>query len=556
MANPSGRENPSELTLIHVDGNAAGGYRGRPSDPVVIGDEPAGLERSGLPFAFEIQPCNIEDRNLVENVSDVAMGDRVATQTGADGRDHLVVADSEKGAGGYGEISRQPTPSFRDKLLGSIGGIVGKKSIAELDVDVRHEDVRLGGTTTLPEISLIDMDNEFYLVRFAEEDDYNMVLTEGPWVIYGSYLTVQPWSRSFSTSTGHPSQIIVWVRLPNLSYRYYTKSLFRHIAAAIGKVVRVDYNTAEGKRGRFARLAIVVDLEKPLVSGIIIDGHRQDIEYEGLLEICFKCGKYGHAKDICGISLTIETTVAAETTLRSSDDLFGPWMQALSRRRRNVPAKKDVGSTVAGRASRSGGSGSRYSVIADVQGSDAADEDVVPVHHNNRDTSISANIVVPLVVPARAPSTNHGVRICGRVVIREREDSPLREEQPKGVTNERVESGQLEQGLPVPLASQGRVVAAKTSLPTATNVAVHVMDSGLPSSSRVMKGMRKKEGRMASHSTLEAGLSNLMEDLAQSELLEVSRLGSSPPQGVGDGDQVVWEHNSAFEQMPSSDMQF
>ncbi|KAL4362640.1 hypothetical protein GQ457_04G012220 [Hibiscus cannabinus] len=499
MANPSGRENPSELTLLDADGNAAGSYRGRPPDPVVIVDEPVGLERSGSPIASEIQPCNKKGRNLVENVSDVAMGDMVVTQTGAAGSDHLVVADSEKGAGGYGEISRQPIPSFRDKLLGSIGGVVGKKSIAELDVDVRHEDVRLGGTTTLPEIqfsdrvhaeidsklalsivvrllgksigykallnriimllkprgdiSLIDLDNEFYLVRFAEEDDYNMVLTGGPWVIYGSYLTVQPWSRSFSTSTGHPSQIIVWVRLPNLSYRYYTKSLFRHIAAAIGKVVRVDYNMAEGKRGRFARLVIVVDLEKPLVSEIIIYGHRQDIEYEGLPEICFKCGKYGHAKDVCGISLTVETTVAADSTLRSSDDLFGPWMQAPSRRRRNVPVKKDVGSTVAGHASRSGGSGSRYSVIADIQGSNTADEDLVPVHHNNRDTSVFANIDVPLVVPARAPITNHGVRTGGRVVIREREDSPLREEQPKGVTDERVESGQLEKGAPVPLTS-------------------------------------------------------------------------------------------------------
>ncbi|KAK8676972.1 hypothetical protein V6N13_142529 [Hibiscus sabdariffa] len=36
--------------------------------------------------------------------------------------------------------------------------------------------------------------------------------------------------------------------------------------------------------------------------------------------------------------------------------------------------------------------------------------------------------------------------------------------------------------------------------------------------------------------------------MRQAEILEVSRLGSSPPQGVGDGDHVVWEHNSAFEQ--------
>ncbi|KAK8488635.1 hypothetical protein V6N12_018836 [Hibiscus sabdariffa] len=62
--------------------------------------------------------------------------------------------------------------------------------------------------------------------------------------------------------------------------------------------------------------------------------------------------------------------------------VFGPWMQAPSHRRRNAPLKKDVGS---GNNSilRSGGSGSRFSVIADVQDSDVVDEDVVHVHHSS-----------------------------------------------------------------------------------------------------------------------------------------------------------------------------
>ncbi|KAK8563840.1 hypothetical protein V6N12_035976 [Hibiscus sabdariffa] len=261
-------------------------------------------------------------------------------------------------------------------------------------------------------------------------------------------------------------------------------------------------------------------------------------------------------------------------------------MQAPSRRRRNAPLKKDVGAG-ASRVSRSGGSGSRFSVIADIQESAAADEDFVHVNHSKHNTSTSDTITDHLVVPAQAPTTNHGVRSGGGVVLREHEDSPLREDQPKGATDERVEGGQLSQAAPVQMASQGRVVAAKSSLPAATNVAVHVMDSASLSSSRTTKGrvlpssirgttskmimkkpgappipknmaskQRKKESRPTSHPTLETGLSNLMEDLEQAEILEVSRLGSSPPQGVGDGDHVVWEHNSAFEQVPTSDMQF
>ncbi|MBA0600138.1 hypothetical protein Gorai_006336, partial [Gossypium raimondii] len=51
------------------------------------------------------------------------------------------------------------------------------------------------------------------------------------------------------------------MRLP---YRFYNKKLLRFIAGTLGKVVKVDYNTTTGKKGKFARFAIVIDLNKPL----------------------------------------------------------------------------------------------------------------------------------------------------------------------------------------------------------------------------------------------------------------------------------------------------
>ncbi|KAL4340929.1 hypothetical protein GQ457_08G016820 [Hibiscus cannabinus] len=174
------------------------------------------------------------------------------------------------------------------------------------------------------EIRLIDLDNDYYLVRFALAEDCEKVLTGGPWVIYGSYVTVQPWIRNFSTSADHPSRIMVWVRLPRLPYRYYTKSLFRHIVGILGNVVRIDYNTDVASWGRFARLAVIVDLDKPLISGIIIDGQRQPVEYEGLPSICYGCGKYGHSKEVCGQSgqKSVEDRVRGDREL-NKEDLYG-----------------------------------------------------------------------------------------------------------------------------------------------------------------------------------------------------------------------------------------
>ncbi|KAE8691300.1 hypothetical protein F3Y22_tig00110890pilonHSYRG00751 [Hibiscus syriacus] len=158
------------------------------------------------------------------------------------------------------------------------------------------------------EVHLTDLDNNYFLVKFADERDYIKVLTEGPWTIYESYLTVQPWSRNFSTVEKYSYQVIIWIRLPGLPYRYYTKALFRLIATMVGDVVKIDYNIQVGERGNFARLAVLVDLNKPLIPCIGIDGVKRKIEYEELHQICFHCGVYGHVKEQC------------------MKWLYGPWM--------------------------------------------------------------------------------------------------------------------------------------------------------------------------------------------------------------------------------------
>ncbi|MBA0571870.1 hypothetical protein Golob_002239 [Gossypium lobatum] len=65
---------------------------------------------------------------------------------------------------------------------------------------------------------LIDLENDYYLVRFNDEEDYNNVLTSGPWVILGQYLT----------------------------FRYYSNFFLRDIVQAIGLVLKIDENTDKG----------------------------------------------------------------------------------------------------------------------------------------------------------------------------------------------------------------------------------------------------------------------------------------------------------------------
>lgn len=73
---------------------------------------------------------------------------------------------------------------------------------------------------------LMDIDNDYYLARFESVSDYNNVLSNGPWVIFGRYLTVQPWSSSFSSLDSFPQSVVTLVRISRLPKSFYKRTLF------------------------------------------------------------------------------------------------------------------------------------------------------------------------------------------------------------------------------------------------------------------------------------------------------------------------------------------
>ncbi|KAK8522010.1 hypothetical protein V6N12_066580 [Hibiscus sabdariffa] len=74
---------------------------------------------------------------------------------------------------------------------------------------------------------------------------------------------------------------------PRLSFSYYSKVLIRHIGAIIERVIKVDYNTSTVEMGKFARLVILVDLNRLFVPRIKLDVIYQKLKYEGLQIIYF-----------------------------------------------------------------------------------------------------------------------------------------------------------------------------------------------------------------------------------------------------------------------------
>ncbi|MBA0561270.1 hypothetical protein Golob_018115 [Gossypium lobatum] len=60
----------------------------------------------------------------------------------------------------------------------------------------------------------------------------------------------------------------------------------------------MDFNIDSRSRGRFTRMVIYVNLDKPLVLQVLVNGVLQKVEYEALPTICFSYRKYCHTKEV------------------------------------------------------------------------------------------------------------------------------------------------------------------------------------------------------------------------------------------------------------------
>lgn len=87
------------------------------------------------------------------------------------------------------------------------------------------------------------------------------------------------------------------------------------------------------QRGKYARICVEVDLDKPLLPMFEIKNHIYKVEYEGLHLLCLACGKYGHYREHCNAKDKGEQDSfvgSAEERLKSTGDGVkvreeGPW---------------------------------------------------------------------------------------------------------------------------------------------------------------------------------------------------------------------------------------
>ncbi|KAI5410086.1 hypothetical protein KIW84_055533 [Lathyrus oleraceus] len=100
-------------------------------------------------------------------------------------------------------------------------------------------------------------------------------------------------SPSFYLASDAIEQVVVWVCVLGLPIDYYGERFISLIGKHIWYSVKVDRNTLNRERGKYARLWVQVELTKPLLAIFSIKGRHYKVEYEGVHIICLNCGSFG-----------------------------------------------------------------------------------------------------------------------------------------------------------------------------------------------------------------------------------------------------------------------
>ncbi|KAK2412313.1 zinc ion binding / nucleic acid binding protein [Trifolium repens] len=149
------------------------------------------------------------------------------------------------------------------------------------------------------DMEMLDVGYGFFMIKFDLEADRDKVISGGPWMIYDNYVAIRPWTTDFISSQVKINKTLVWIRFPSLGLEYYDESLLLALASAVGTPVKVDLHTLDVSRGKFARVCIEIDLDKPVVGKVWFRDFWYHVEYEGLHLLCKCCGLYGHVARNC-----------------------------------------------------------------------------------------------------------------------------------------------------------------------------------------------------------------------------------------------------------------
>ncbi|XP_020696682.1 uncharacterized protein LOC110109821, partial [Dendrobium catenatum] len=182
--------------------------------------------------------------------------------------------------------------------LSLVGYSIGKRPYYETLLSVIKKAWQLKGS-----ISLLTMDEGFFLLKFTALEDYEYAWMGGPWFFFGKPFILQKWTPDFVPKREEFPAIPLWIKILNLPLSLWTPEGISKLASCIGIPIAVDALTAAKIRLTFARVCVQITSSSFLPEEIFysVEGKSYPlrVQYDWKPEKCSQCGSIMHPPTLC-----------------------------------------------------------------------------------------------------------------------------------------------------------------------------------------------------------------------------------------------------------------
>lgn len=142
-----------------------------------------------------------------------------------------------------------------------------------------------------------------FLIEFEHSWDKIRVMEGRPWVFEGSLFSIAEFDGITQPAKIEFEKVTFWVRMFHLPLACMGSEVGFQIRSSMGTVEEVETNEDGVRWGKYLRVRIILDLNKPLSRGrkLQLNGKSVLIEfkYERLPRFCFFCGCIRHVRNGC-----------------------------------------------------------------------------------------------------------------------------------------------------------------------------------------------------------------------------------------------------------------
>ncbi|XP_070025730.1 uncharacterized protein [Nicotiana sylvestris] len=125
-------------------------------------------------------------------------------------------------------------------------------------------------------------------------------------VIQGYIQRLWGWTPELEFTREELLTVPIWIKLPDLDFKYWSQKGLSKIGSLIGKPLMVDQNTDKRIGLKFARLLVEVEMNTKFPDVVKFRNEKgkiieQEVSYDWKPSPCKHCFKYGHEEEVCRI---------------------------------------------------------------------------------------------------------------------------------------------------------------------------------------------------------------------------------------------------------------